>query len=185
MASMRHRHRSQKRCHSRDSRRAFDPKAGTFRVTSVGGPFHVSLGNGTSAQRGLVVPSKAWRRCADDPATLLRLIALRIGQGLLVIEHRAEIADAEPTAAGFQSNLSVNTANGGNEHLLLNLQLHDLLLLRRLGLLVLDCECPLRACVTAGGNAFFTRSGKLDPKTSWRKGAPISNGLRSRSIPVR
>jgi hypothetical protein len=38
----------------------------------------------------------AWRRCADDAATLLRLILRRMRQGLLVIEHCAEIAHVEP-----------------------------------------------------------------------------------------
>jgi hypothetical protein len=41
----------------------------------------------------------AWRRCADDAATLLRLIFRRMmGQGLLVVEHRAEIAHVKPAA---------------------------------------------------------------------------------------
>jgi hypothetical protein len=30
----------------------------------------------------------AWRRYADDPATLLHLIACRMGQGLLALKHR-------------------------------------------------------------------------------------------------
>jgi hypothetical protein len=41
----------------------------------------------------------AWRRCADDPATRLRLIARRMGQVLLVVKHRAKIAHVEPATA--------------------------------------------------------------------------------------
>ena len=58
-------------------------------------------------QRGLVVRANlkdgmsrahradVWPRCADDPATLPCLIACRMGQGLLVVEHRAEIAHVD------------------------------------------------------------------------------------------
>jgi hypothetical protein len=33
----------------------------------------------------------AWRCCADDPTTPLHLIVCWMGQGFLVVEHRAEI----------------------------------------------------------------------------------------------
>jgi hypothetical protein len=36
----------------------------------------------------------ASRRCADDPTTLLNLIARRLGQGLIVV-HRAAVAHVE------------------------------------------------------------------------------------------
>jgi hypothetical protein len=42
------------------------------------------------------VIADAWRRCADDPATLLRLDRMLDGQGLLVPKHRAEIAHVKP-----------------------------------------------------------------------------------------
>jgi hypothetical protein len=49
----------------------------------------------------LIAPT-AWQRCADDPATLLLLIACWMGAGaLLVVEHRAEIARVKP---GFQGS---------------------------------------------------------------------------------
>jgi len=40
----------------------------------------------------------ASRRCADDPTTLLNLIARRMGQGLLVV-HRAAVAHVEAAFA--------------------------------------------------------------------------------------
>jgi hypothetical protein len=52
----------------------------------------------------------AWGRCVDDPATLLRLIACRMGQRLLVIEHRAEIAHVKPVAAHFKFEKMVSLA---------------------------------------------------------------------------
>jgi hypothetical protein len=37
----------------------------------------------------------AWGCCADDPVTLLLAIFHRMGQGLLVVKHRAEIAHVD------------------------------------------------------------------------------------------
>ena len=44
----------------------------------------------------------ARRRRADDPATLLHLIACRMGQGLLVLKHSAEIAAVKMATACFK-----------------------------------------------------------------------------------
>ena len=53
----------------------------------------------------VVLELNAWRRCADDPATLPHLIACRMGaQGLFVIKHRAEIANVEPAFTEVKLN---------------------------------------------------------------------------------
>jgi hypothetical protein len=47
--------------------------------------------------------ANAWGRCAADPAALLHLIACGMGQGLLVVEHRAEIAHIKPAFEGSET----------------------------------------------------------------------------------
>jgi len=46
----------------------------------------------------------AWRRRADDPATLLRLIACRMRQRLLVLKAPRRDRAVEAAAAGFRED---------------------------------------------------------------------------------
>jgi hypothetical protein len=68
---------------------------------------HVYRGNETARDRARRARRQAarsrGRKCFPMQGLQRRVIACRMGQGLLVIEHRGEIAHIKPTAAGFVS----------------------------------------------------------------------------------